>query len=185
MIPCAIPTHIAAPKRSAAPWSKDFAMSFTFMSFSLNTTPMIPETRPIILGGTSATDGTVLNTILHSISNGMQNFPPVISAWFMYIFQSVFNFFVVSGSGQAALTMPIMAPLADLVGVERQVAVVAYQLGDAFTNFIVPTSGCLLGALAAAKLDWGKWAKFQIKFQAVLFAFGSIAVILAVVIGLS
>ena len=80
---------------------------------------------------------------------------------------------------------PIMAPLADLVGVERQVAVVAYQLGDAFTNFIVPTSGCLLGALAAAKLDWGKWAKFQIKFQAVLFAFGSIAVILAVVIGLS
>ena len=139
----------------------------------------------IILGGTSATDGTVLNTILHSISDGMRNFPPVISAWFMYIFQSVFNFVVVSGSGQAALTMPIMAPLADLVGVERQVAVVAYQLGDAFTNFIVPTSGCLLGALAAAKLDWGKWAKFQIKFQAVLFAFGSIAVILAVVIGLS
>ena len=139
----------------------------------------------IILGGTSATDGTVLNTILHSISQGMQNFPPVISAWLMYIFQSVFNFFVVSGSGQAALTMPIMAPLADLVGVERQVAVVAFQLGDAFTNFIVPTSGCLLGALAGAKLDWGKWAKFQIKFQAVLFVFASATVILGVLIGLS
>lgn len=139
----------------------------------------------IILGGTSATDGTVLNTILHSISEGMRNFPPVISAWFMYIFQSVFNFFVVSGSGQAALTMPVMAPLADLVGVERQVAVVAYQLGDAFTNFIVPTSGCLLGALAAAKLDWGNWAKFQIKFQAVLFVFASVAVILGVMIGLA
>lgn len=139
----------------------------------------------IVLGGTSATDGTVLNTILHSISEGMRNFPPVISAWFMYIFQSVFNFFVVSGSGQAALTMPIMAPLADLVGVERQVAVVAYQLGDAFTNFIVPTSGCLLGALAAAKLEWGNWAKFQIKFQAVLFVFASAAVILGVVIGLA
>ena len=84
-------------------------------------------------------------------------------------------------------TLPydVLSPHADLVGDERQVAVVAYQLGDAFTNFIVPTSGCLLGALAAAKLDWGKWAKFQIKFQAVLFAFGSIAVILAVVIGLS
>lgn len=139
----------------------------------------------IILGGTSATDGTVLNTILHAISSAMQGLPTVISAWFMYIFQSVFNFFVVSGSGQAALTMPIMAPLADLVGVERQVAVVAYQLGDAFTNFIVPTSGCLLGALAAAKLEWGNWAKFQIKFQAVLFAFGSAAVILAVMLGLS
>ena len=139
----------------------------------------------IILGGTSATDGTVLNTILYTISNGMKNFPPVISAWLMYVFQSVFNFFVVSGSGQAALTMPIMAPLADLVGVERQVAVLAYQLGDAFTNFIVPTSGCLLGALAAAKLEWGQWAKFQIKFQAFLFVCASIAVVIAIVIGLS
>lgn len=139
----------------------------------------------IILGGTSATDGTVLNTILFNISNGMKNFPPVISAWCMYVFQSVFNFFVVSGSGQAALTMPIMAPLADLVGVQRQVAVLAYQLGDAFTNFIVPTSGCLLGALAAAKLEWGQWAKFQIKFQALLFVFASMAVVLGVMIGLS
>ena len=139
----------------------------------------------IVLGGTSATDGTVLNTILHAISEGMQGFPPVISAWFMYVFQSVFNFFVVSGSGQAALTMPIMAPLADLVGIERQVAVLAFQLGDAFTNFIVPTSGCLLGALAAARLDWGKWAKFQIKFQAVLFVCASAAVVLGVLIGLS
>ena len=115
----------------------------------------------------------------------MKNFPPVISAWLMYVFQSVFNFFVVSGSGQAALTMPIMAPLADLVGVERQVAVLSYQLGDAFTNFIVPTSGCLLGALAAAKLEWGQWAKFQIKFQAFLFVFASIAVVVAMMIGLS
>ena len=139
----------------------------------------------IILGGTSATDGTVLNTILYTISNGMKNFPPVISAWLMYVFQSVFNFFVVSGSGQAALTMPIMAPLADLVGVERQVAVLAYQLGDAFTNFIVPTSECLLGALAAAKLEWGQWAKFQIKFQGFLFVFASIAVVVAMMIGLS
>jgi len=139
----------------------------------------------IILGGTSATDGTVLNTILYTISNGMKNFPPVISAWLMYVFQSVFNFFVVSGSGQAALTMPIMAPLADLVGVERQIAVLSYQLGDAFTNFIVPTSGCLLGALAAAKLEWGQWAKFQIKFQAFLFVFASIAVVAAMMIGLS
>ena len=63
----------------------------------------------------------------------------------MYLFQSVFNFFVVSGTGQAAITMPIMAPLSDLLGVSRQTAVVAFQLGDAFTNLIVPTSGCLIG----------------------------------------
>ena len=82
----------------------------------------------IILGGTSATEGTVLNTILHSISEGMKNFPPVISAWLMYLFQSVFNFFVVSGSGQAALTMPVMAPLADLVGVERQWLPISWEM---------------------------------------------------------
>lgn len=139
----------------------------------------------IILGGTSATDGTVLNTILHTIGEGMKNFPTVVSAWLMYVFQTTFNFFVVSGSGQAALTMPIMAPLADIVGVTRQVSVLAFQLGDAFSNFIVPTSGCLLGALAAARLDWGKWAKFQIKFQAVLFVCASAAVIIAVMIGFS
>ena len=101
----------------------------------------------------------------------------------MYVFQSVFNFFVVSGSGQAALTMPIMAPLADIVGVSRQTAVLAFQLGDAFTNFIVPTSGCLLGALAAARMEWGQWARFQIKFQALLFVCASAAVIIAVMIG--
>lgn len=65
----------------------------------------------IVLGGTGATDGTVLNTILYTISNAMKGLPTIVSAWCMYVFQAVFNFFVVSGSGQAALTMPIMAPL--------------------------------------------------------------------------
>ncbi len=139
----------------------------------------------IVLGGTSPTNGTVLNTILHAISGVMEGFPAIVSAWFMYLFQAVFNFFVVSGSGQAALTMPIMAPLADLVGVERQVAVVAYQLGDGFTNFIVPTSGCLLGALAAARIEWGNWAKFMIKFQGILVVGCTIVMVLAVVLGLS
>ena len=138
----------------------------------------------IVLGGTDATQGTVLNTILYNISNAMQGLPSYLSAWFMYIFQSVFNFFVVSGSGQAALTMPIMSPLADLVGVSRQSAVLAFQLGDAFTNIIVPTSGVLLGALAAAKLPWGKWAKFQMKFQLLLFAMASITMFIAVAVNL-
>lgn len=137
----------------------------------------------IILGGTSATDGTVLNTILYTISNGMKNFPPVISAWLMYVFQSVFNFFVVSGTGQAAITMPIMAPLSDLLGVSRQTAVVAFQLGDAFTNLIVPTSGCLIGSLAIAKIEWSNWIKFMWKFLGVLMIGAIITVLIAVGIG--
>ena len=138
----------------------------------------------IVLGGTDATQGTVLNTILYTISNAMQGFAPTVSAWLMYVFQSIFNFFVVSGSGQAALTMPVMSPLADLVGVSRQTAVLAFQLGDAFTNIIVPTSGVLLGVLAAARLPWGKWAKFQIKFQALLFGMATLTMIIAVAVNL-
>lgn len=137
----------------------------------------------IVLGGTNATDGTVLNTILHSIGGALQGLPEVVCAWLMYVFQSVFNFFVVSGSGQAALTMPIMAPLADIVGVTRQTAVLAFQLGDALSNLIVPTSGCLLGVLGVARLEWGKWAKMQIKMQGFLFALASLVMVIAVLIG--
>ena len=74
-----------------------------------------------------------------------------LARWFMYVFQSIFNFFVVSGSGQAAVTMPLMAPLAELIGITKQVSVLAFQLGDGLTNIIVPTSGCLMAILGVAK----------------------------------
>lgn len=122
----------------------------------------------LVLGGSNYSEPNVLNTILYSISNALRAFPPIISAWLMYLFQSIFNFFVVSGSGQAALTMPIMAPLADQVGVSRDLAILAFQLGDGLTNVIVPTSACLMGVLGVAHLDWGRWARFQIKFQGLL-----------------
>lgn len=139
----------------------------------------------IILGGTDATEPSVMNTILNSLGGAIQGLPSMLSAWLMYVFQSVFNFFVVSGSGQAALTMPIMAPLADFAGVSRQVAVLAYQLGDGLTNLIVPTSGCLLGVLGVARLEWGKWARFQIKMQGILFLLSTIFVLVAVAINFS
>lgn len=131
----------------------------------------------LVLGGASAGDPSVLNTILNWVATGMEGMHSAFSAWVMYIFQSCFNFFVVSGSGQAALTMPIMAPLSDLLGVTRQVAVLAFQLGDGFTNLIVPTSGLLMAVLGIAKLDWGVWLKFQWKFQAILFLLGSLFVV--------
>lgn len=139
----------------------------------------------LILGGTSADTPTVLNTILNYVASILGSMPAAFSAWVMYIFQSIFNFFVVSGSGQAALTMPIMAPLADLVGVTRQVAVLAFQLGDGFTNMIVPTSGILMAILGVAKIEWGTWAKFQIKFQLILFFFGSLFVLFGVLTNFS
>ena len=88
-----------------------------------------------------------------------------------------------SGSGQAALTMPVMAPLSDLLGVSRQVAVLAFQLGDGLTNILVPTSAALMGCLGAAKVDWGVWIKFIAKPMLVLFLLSLLTMVVAVVIG--
>lgn len=137
----------------------------------------------IILGGDDPAGASVLNTILYHTGQWIGEFPEAVTAWMMLLFQSVFNFFVVSGSGQAALTMPLMAPLADIAGVTRQVAVLAYQLGDGFTNLIVPTSAALMGTLGAARMSWGTWFRFQIKFQLVLFLLASVFVIIAAFVG--
>lgn len=134
----------------------------------------------LLLGGDKPDQWSVLNSILFSTSDAMSGLSASVSAWLMFTFQSVFNFFVVSGSGQAALTMPFMAPLADIMNVSRNVAVVAFQLGDGFTNIIVPTSGALIGTLAVARITWLDWAKFVIGFQVLLFLVASaVMVILA------
>ena len=139
----------------------------------------------LVLGGDDPTAPTVLNTVLYSAGQAIGDLPAAVSAWFMFVFQSVFNFFVVSGSGQAALTMPLMAPLADIAGITRQVAVLAFQLGDGFTNIIVPTSGALVGTLGVARIDWADWARFIAKFMLVLFAGSTLFVVAAVLIGYS
>ncbi|WP_073274503.1 putative basic amino acid antiporter YfcC [Microbulbifer donghaiensis] len=133
----------------------------------------------LLLGGDDPSDASILNTILHWAGESFSGVSGVVSAWFMLAFQTVFNFFVTSGSGQAALTMPIMAPLADVVGVSRQTAVLAFQLGDGLTNIIVPTSAALMGCLGAARLDWGVWVRFVLPLQAGLFLIASTAVVIA------
>ncbi|MGF1726872.1 putative basic amino acid antiporter YfcC [Photobacterium nomapromontoriensis] len=138
----------------------------------------------LILGGSSdASEASVLNSILSSAGGVIGSLPEFMAAWLMYVFQSVFNFFVTSGSGQAALTMPLMAPLADLAGVTRQVAVLAFQLGDGFTNIIVPTSAPLMATLGVCRIDWGDWARFCWRFMCLLFAIASIAVVAAHLLG--
>jgi uncharacterized ion transporter superfamily protein YfcC len=136
----------------------------------------------LVLGGDDPHEPTVLNSLLHAAGVLLDGLPEVVCAWLMYVLQSIFNFFVVSGSGQAALTMPLMAPLGDLVGVSRQVAVLAFQLGDGLTNLIVPTSGALIGSLGVARLDWLTWARFQIRLQLLLFVLSSGFILLAVFI---
>lgn len=138
----------------------------------------------LVLGGSDASVPSALNTILHGIGTALAGVPAAIGAWAMYIFQSLFNLVVTSNSGQAALTMPIMAPFADLVGVSRQVAVLAYQLGAGFMDAFTPVSASLIGVLGVARIEWAKWARFQIKMQGFFFVLGTIFIMIAIAIGL-
>jgi len=138
----------------------------------------------LVLGGSDASVPSALNTILHGIGTALAGVPAAIGAWAMYIFQSLFNLVVTSNSGQAALTMPIMAPLADLVGVSRQVAVLAYQLGAGFMDAFTPVSASLIGVLGVARIEWAKWARFQIKMQGFFFVLGTIFIMIVIAIGL-
>ncbi len=137
----------------------------------------------LVLGGSDAGSFSVLNTILYHVGNILSNIPSLFGAYAMYIFQSLFNLVVTSNSGQAALTMPIMAPLADIVGVSRQVAILAFQLGSGFVDAFTPVSASLVGCLAAARVDWSQWAKFQIKMQGFLFILGIVFITIAIAIG--
>lgn len=139
----------------------------------------------LLLGGGEPTQPSVLNTILSSAGGVIGQLPDALSAWFMLLFQSVFNFFVTSGSGQAALTMPLMAPLSDIVGVTRQVSVLAFQLGDGLTNIIVPTSASLMATLGVCRVDWGNWLKFVWRFMLLLMLVSSVLVIGAHYLGFS
>lgn len=107
-----------------------------------------------------AEDGRIIDTILNGIASASEGLPKGATVEIMFLLQTALNFFVPSGSGQAALTMPIMAPLSDLLGISRQTAVLAYQFGDGLSNLIIPTSGVTMGVLAIAKIPYNVWFKW-------------------------
>ena len=124
-----------------------------------------------------AKDGMIIDTMLNYLAGIIGSLHPIMSAQAMFVTQTFINFFVPSGSGQAALTMPVMAPLSDLVGVTRQTAVLAYQLGDGFTNMIIPTSPVTIGVLTLAGIPWEKWARWIFPLMLILFAAGMLMLI--------
>lgn len=129
------------------------------------------------------TQGQIIDTVIHSMAQIIQGLPPAVNAVGMFIAQSAFNFLVSSGSGQAVITMPIMGPLADLVGVSRQVAILAFQLGDGLSNIIFPTSGYFMAVLALAKIPWDRWLRFMLPLFLIQATLGSIFLIVAQMIG--
>ena len=137
----------------------------------------------LMLGGTDPSLPSVLNTLLFHMAQALDGLPAALAAWLMLCVQSAINFLIPSGSGQAALTMPIMAPLGDLLGVPRQVSVLAFQLGDGLTNLIVPTSAVLMGVLGAARIDWLVWARLMLRWLGALLLLASIWVVAATFAG--
>ena len=116
--------------------------------------------------------GQIIDTILHGLSSSMKEFGQLGSVSVMYGIQTLINIVIPSGSAKAALTMPIMAPFSDLIGLSRQATVVAFQFGDGFTNMITPTSGVLIGVLGVAKIPYDKWVKWITPLMIILMILG-------------
>jgi uncharacterized ion transporter superfamily protein YfcC len=125
-------------------------------------------------------DAQITHTVINSISGVLEPFGASVSAVGMLVVQTMVNFFIPSGSGQAYVTMPIMAPLADLTGVSRQTAVLAYQMGDGFTNMIIPTNAVLMGMLFMGRIPYTRWLRFMVPLLVKLYVIAVIGLLAAV-----
>lgn len=124
-------------------------------------------------------DAQLMDTILFYTAGALDVLPSALNAVGMFVFQLFLNFLVPSGSGQAALTMPIMAPLADMTGVTRQTAVLAFQLGDGMSNLIFPTVSFLMAGLAMVGISWTKWMRWVFPFMLIQVSIAIIALLIA------
>lgn len=124
-------------------------------------------------------DAHVIDTILHALATAVATLPAWASATGIYAVQVLLSFLVPSGSGQAALSIPILAPLGDLVGVTRQTTVLAFQLGDGITNIITPTQGYFMAGLAIIGVSWTAWARFIWRLIALWLLAGLALVLIA------
>ncbi|MBQ8222872.1 MAG: YfcC family protein [Bacteroidales bacterium] len=129
-------------------------------------------------------EGGIIDTLLYGLSKSMTDLGKVASVEIMYMIQTVINIVIPSGSAKAAITMPIMAPFSDLIGVCRQATVMAFQFGDGFTNMITPTSGVLIAALGVARIPYQKWFKWVWRFILLLIIIGAILLIPTVTMNL-
>ena len=121
-------------------------------------------------------DGRIIHTLVHYLSAPLAHLPPMFAAGGMYVMSLVVHFFITSGSGQAYVTMPIMTPIADIVGLDRQTAVSAYCYGDGFINIVIPTSGVLMSVIAMARIPYFKWLKFALPLCGIWILLGAVAI---------
>ena len=157
------------------------ARAFSAGAAELTTTALIvgfARTIQVVLS-----EGQVIDTVIQGLATPLEGLPGQVAALGMLAVQTLCNFFIPSGSGQAYVTMPIMAPLADLTGITRQTSVLAYQFGDGFTNMAVPTNAVLMGMLALARIPYQRWLRFVGPLLLKLYLVAVVALIAAVQLG--
>lgn len=129
--------------------------------------------------GVVMTNAKIVDTIIYGLASAVQNLHGSITSVGMLIVQTLLNFLIPSGSGQTVVSMPIMAPLADIVGVTRQTAVLALQFGDGFSNILYPVSGYFMATLALGRVPWEKWVKFILPLFFIWTGLAAIVLVIA------
>ena len=123
--------------------------------------------------------GHITDTVVHALANGLNFVPTILLGPAMLLANTIINVFLTSGSGQAAAVIPILAPLADLVGVTRQTAILSFNFGDGFCNYVLPTSTALMGIISAVNIPYDRWMKFMWKLFLIWLAVGSVLLMIA------
>ena len=124
-------------------------------------------------------DGNIIDTVVHTLAGILNVVPFYLQGIGMLIANTIINVFITSGSGQASVVMPIMIPLADLLGMTRQTAILAFNFGDGFCNYILPTSTALMGIIGAANIPYDRWMRFMWKCFLLWLATGAVMLLIA------
>ncbi|HMM19251.1 MAG TPA: Na+/H+ antiporter NhaC family protein [Selenomonadales bacterium] len=128
-------------------------------------------------------DAKIVDTIVNNLAVWVSVLPHTVQLLGMYVVQTIVSLIIGSSSGQAVVTMPIMVPLSDLLGISRQTAVLIFQCPDGFTNSILPTSAATMGALSVAKIPFERWFKFMLPLELIWLLIGALFAVLASMIG--
>lgn len=131
------------------------------------------------------TDARIIDTVVHYVVSILQGKSAYFNALSMFLIQTVINFFIPSGSGQAVITLPILIPVADLIGLNRQITILAFQFGDGLSNLMYPTVGALIAVLSYSKITFLEWFKYIWKYAVGIMLVAGILIVVAVAINFS
>ena len=157
-----------------------------FKSFGKGVVNILPAVLLILMANSirfTMTESKILDTILFKTVQLTQNASSGVVVLMIYALALVLELFISSGSAKAFLLMPLIAPIADLSGISRQIAVLAYAFGDGFSNVFYPTNPVLLISLGIVGIGYGKWFKWSGKIQIAVLALTSALLLFANAIG--